>query len=38
MIDTWRRSWDEFTPFLAFPIELRTIVYTTDERIKRLVA
>jgi transposase-like protein len=30
MIDTWRRSWDEFTPFLAFPIELRTIVYTTN--------
>lgn len=30
MIDTWRRSWNEFTPFLAFPIELRTIVYTTN--------
>jgi transposase-like protein len=30
MIDTWRRSWAEFTPFLAFPIELRSIVYTTN--------
>jgi transposase-like protein len=30
MIDTWRRCWEEFTPFLAFPIELRTIVYTTN--------
>jgi putative transposase len=38
MIDTWRRSWPEFVPFLDFPLELRTIVYTTDERIKRLAA
>lgn len=30
MIDTWRRCWEEFTPFLAFPTELRTIVYTTN--------
>ena len=30
MIDTWRRCWEEFTPFLAFPLELRTIVYTTN--------
>ena len=30
MIDTWRRSWPEFVPFLAFPLELRTIVYTTN--------
>jgi putative transposase len=30
MIDTWERSWAEFTPFLAFPVELRTIVYTTN--------
>jgi putative transposase len=30
MIDTWRRAWAEFVPFLAFPIELRTIVYTTN--------
>lgn len=30
MIDTWRRCWEEFVPFLAFPTELRTIVYTTN--------
>ena len=30
MIDTWRRAWPEFVPFLAFPVELRTIVYTTN--------
>jgi putative transposase len=30
MIDTWRRAWAEFTPFLAFPVELRKIVYTTN--------
>lgn len=30
MIDTWRRSWEEFVPFLAFPAELRSIVYTTN--------
>jgi transposase-like protein len=30
MIDTWRRAWAEFVPFLAFPVELRKIVYTTN--------
>jgi Transposase, Mutator family len=30
MIDTWDRAWAEFTPFLAFPVELRTIMYTTN--------
>ena len=30
MIDTWQRAWAEFVPFLDFPIELRTIVYTTN--------
>ncbi len=30
MIDTWERAWIEFTPFLAFPVELRTVVYTTN--------
>jgi putative transposase len=38
IIDTWRRAWAEFVPFLDFPIELRTLVYTTDERIKRSAA
>jgi putative transposase len=30
MIATWERSWAEFVPFLEFPVELRTIVYTTN--------
>ncbi len=30
MINAWERAWDEFTPFLAFPAELRRIVYTTN--------
>jgi putative transposase len=29
-MDTWRRSWAQFVPFLAFPVELRTIVYPTN--------
>ncbi len=30
MISMWRRSWGEFVPFLAFPIEVRRIIYTTN--------
>ena len=30
MIATWERAWGEFVPFLAFPVELRQIVYTTN--------
>jgi putative transposase len=30
MIETWRRAWGEFVPFLDFPVELRRIVYTTN--------
>ena len=30
MIRSWRQSWDEFTPFLEFPAELRWVVYTTN--------
>jgi putative transposase len=26
----WRRRWDEFTPFLAFPPEIRRAIYTTN--------
>lgn len=29
-VDVWRHAWDEFTPFLDFPPELRKIVYTTN--------
>ncbi|MGQ0847285.1 MAG: IS256 family transposase [Sporichthyaceae bacterium] len=27
---TWERAWDRFTPFLAFPPEVRKIIYTTN--------
>lgn len=30
MIAVWDRAWPEFIPFLAFPVELRKIVYTTN--------
>jgi putative transposase len=29
-VATWRNAWDKFIPFLAFPPELRKIVYTTN--------
>jgi transposase-like protein len=30
MIRMWRDSWEQFTPFLAYPPELRKVVYTTN--------
>jgi transposase-like protein len=30
MIATWETSWNDFVPFLDFPIELRRLVYTTN--------
>jgi putative transposase len=27
---TWEAAWDRFTPFLAFPPELRRVIYTTN--------
>lgn len=27
---TWRAAWDEFTPFLAYPQEIRRVLYTTN--------
>jgi len=30
MISSWENAWEEFVPFLAFPTELRHIVYTTN--------
>jgi len=30
MIQSWENSWNEFVPFLEFPVELRKIVYTTN--------
>ena len=29
-IATWQNAWDRFIPFLAFPPELRKIIYTTN--------
>lgn len=30
MIQAWRSVWQEFVPFLEFPVELRKVVYTTN--------
>jgi putative transposase len=30
IIRLWRNAWDTFTPFLAFPPEIRRVVYTTN--------
>ncbi len=29
-VATWQNAWDRFTPFLAFPPEVRKIIYTTN--------
>lgn len=34
---SWRRAWSEVVPFYAFPIEVRRILYTTDEIDKTFV-
>ena len=30
IIKTWRTAWEQFTPFLRFPPEIRKVVYTTN--------
>ena len=30
----WLNAWEHVIPFLAFPAEVRRIVYTTDESVK----
>jgi len=30
IVPAWRRRWDEVTPFLAFPAEIRRAIYTTN--------
>lgn len=30
MIRSWRDTWEDFIPFLEFPVEVRQIVYTTN--------
>ena len=29
-LEVWRRAWERFIPFLAFPPEIRRIIYTTN--------
>jgi hypothetical protein len=33
IVKLWRAHWSEFTPFLAFPPEVRRVIYTTDENV-----
>jgi transposase-like protein len=30
MVEAWKRSWEEFIPFLEFPPEIRKLIYTTN--------
>jgi putative transposase len=30
MVGMWERSWPEFVPFLEFPVEIRSLIYTTN--------
>jgi putative transposase len=30
IIRLWRDAWERFTPFLAYPPEIRTVIYTTN--------
>ena len=30
VVESWRRRWAEITPFLAYPPELRKVIYTTN--------
>ncbi len=30
IMSLWRNAWEQFTPFLAFPAEVRRVVYTTN--------
>jgi putative transposase len=30
MIRLWCHSWEQFTPFLSYPPELRKLAYTTN--------
>jgi putative transposase len=34
IVRLWRSHWAEFTPFLAFPPDVRRVIYTTDEIVK----
>src|SRR3954453_5538035 len=34
IVRLWRTHWAEFVPFLAFPAEVRRVIYTTDENVQ----
>ena len=38
IVKLWENAWAEFVPFLNFDPEVRAVIYTTDERIKRFAA
>ena len=31
VIAVWERAWEEFVPFLAFPPQIRKVIYTTNQ-------
>jgi hypothetical protein len=31
---SWLEHWEQITPFLAYPAEVRRVIYTTDESVK----
>jgi hypothetical protein len=31
---SWLEHWEQITPFLAYPLEVRRVIYTTDENVK----
>jgi putative transposase len=31
---SWLERWEQITPFLAYPQEVRRVIYTTDEIVK----
>jgi putative transposase len=37
IIKLWESAWAEFVPFLGFDPEIRTVIYTTDEIVNRLL-
>jgi putative transposase len=30
-VQAWRNAWEEFIPFLAYPAEIRKVIYTTNQ-------
>ena len=34
----WLNAWEHVTPFLAFPPQVRRVIYTTDEKVKGLLS